>query len=184
MHFFRSKTKILGIFTPFRCSKTSIWFRTTSFMSKTRVLGGFTPFHCRTWPIVKISIGVHLMHEFMPPKPFLILSQPTHYFKSKTHVLGGSMPFRSRTWHSCKNRYRGAFNARVYASRPVSCFLQQTCPIHYFSSKTHVLDGFVPFCCPTRPVANICIGEQLMHEFVPRKPFSCLAATNMLNPQL
>ena len=23
-----------------------------------------------------------------------------------------------------------------------------------------------------------------MHEFVPRKPFSCLAATNMLNPQL
>ena len=63
-------------------------------------------------------------------------------------------------------------------------FLQQTCPIHYFRSKTHVLDGFVPFCCPTRPVANICIGEQLMHEFVPRKPFSCLAATNMLNPQL
>jgi len=65
-------------------------------------LGGFTPFHCRTWPIVKISIRVHLMHEFMPPKPFLILSQPTHYFKSKTHVLGGSMPFRSRTWHDAK----------------------------------------------------------------------------------
>ena len=102
MHSFRSKTKILGIFTPFRCSKMSIWFRTTSFMSKTRVLGGFTPFHCRTWPIVKISIGVHLMHEFMPPKPFLILSQPIHYFRSKTHVLAGSMPFRNRTWHVAK----------------------------------------------------------------------------------
>ena len=102
MQSFRSKTKILGIFTPFRCSKTSIWFRSTSFMSKTRVLGGFTPFHCRTWPIVKISIGVHLMHEFMPPKPFLILSQPIHYFRCKTHVLGGSMPFHSRTWHVAK----------------------------------------------------------------------------------
>ena len=102
MHTFRSKTKILGIFTPFWCSKTSIWFRPTSFMSKTRVWGGFIPFHCRTWPIVKISIGVHLMHEFMPPKPFLILSQPIHYFRSKTHVLGGSMPFRSRTWHVVK----------------------------------------------------------------------------------
>ena len=102
MHTFRSKTKILGIFTPFQCSKTSIWFRPTSFISKTHVLGGFIPFHCRTWPIVKISIGVHLMHEFMPPKPFLVLLQPIHYFRSKTHVLGGSMPFRSRTWHVAK----------------------------------------------------------------------------------
>ena len=105
MHSFRSKTHILGIFTPFRCSKTSVWFRTTKFRSKTHVLGGFTPFHCSTWPIVKISIGVHLMHEFMPPKPFLVLSQRTsriHYFRSKTHVLGGSMPFCSRTWHVAK----------------------------------------------------------------------------------
>ena len=184
MHSFRSKTHILGICTLFRCSKMYVWFRTTYFTSKTRVSGGFTPFHCRTWPIVKISIGVHLMHEFMPPKPFLILSQPIHYFRSKTHVLGGSMPFRSRTWHVAKNRYRGAFNARVYASRPVSCFLQQTCPIHYFSSKTHVLDGFVPFCRCTRPIAETSIGVHLMHKFVPRKPFSFLAATNLLNPQL
>jgi len=50
----------------------------------------------------EISIGVHLMHEFMPPKPFLILSQPIHYFRCKTHVLGGSMPFHSRTWHVAK----------------------------------------------------------------------------------
>ena len=102
MHSFRSKTHILGIFTPFRCSKTSVWFRTTKFRSKTHVLGVFTPFHCSTWPIVKISIGVHLMHEFMSPKPFLVLLQPIHYFWSKTHVLGGSIPFRSHTWHVAK----------------------------------------------------------------------------------
>ena len=90
---------------PFRWSKTSVWFRTTKFRSKTHVLGGFMPFHCSTWPIVKISIGVHLVHEFMPPKPFLVLSQWTcriHYFRSKTHVLGGSMPFCCRTWHVAK----------------------------------------------------------------------------------
>ena len=44
----RSKTHILAICTPFRCSKTSVWFRTTYFTSKTRVSGGFTPFRCRT----------------------------------------------------------------------------------------------------------------------------------------
>ena len=48
MHSLRSKTHILGIFTQFRCSKTSVWFRTTYFMSKTRVSGGFMPFLCRT----------------------------------------------------------------------------------------------------------------------------------------
>src|SRR6185503_13478186 len=41
---FRSKTHSLGIFAPFRCSTTSLWFCTTYFTSKTRVSGGFTPF--------------------------------------------------------------------------------------------------------------------------------------------
>ena len=86
----------------FDALKRQFGFAPHPYMSKTRVLGCFMPFHCRTWPIVKISIGVHLMHEFMPPKPFLILSQPIHYFRSETHVLGGSMPFRSRTWHVAK----------------------------------------------------------------------------------
>jgi len=52
MHSFRSKTHILGICTSLRCSKMSVWFRTTYFTFKTRVLCGFTPFHCRTWPIM------------------------------------------------------------------------------------------------------------------------------------
>ena len=57
MHSFRSKTHILCIFKPFRCSKTSVWFRTTYFTSKTRVSGSFMTFRCHTWAIVKISIG-------------------------------------------------------------------------------------------------------------------------------
>jgi len=54
---------------------------------------------------------------------------------------------------------------------PYLVFLEQTCPIHYFRSKTQVLDGFAPFCCRTRPAAKISIGVHLTHEFVPRKPF-------------
>ena len=54
---------------------------------------------------------------------------------------------------------------------PFLVFLQQTCPFHYFRSKTHVLDGFVPFCCHTGPAEKISIGVHLKHEFVPRKPF-------------
>ena len=142
MHSFRSKTHILGIFTRFRCSKTSVWFCTTKFRSKTRVLGGFTPFCCCTWPIVKISIGVHLMHEFMPPKTFLVLSQwtcPIHYFRSKTHVLGGSMLFCSHTWHVEKTGIEAHLMHEFVPLELFLVFLQQTCPIHYFRSKTHVL---------------------------------------------
>jgi hypothetical protein len=54
---------------------------------------------------------------------------------------------------------------------PFLVFLLQTCPIYYFRSKTHVLDGFVPFCCRTWPAVKISIGVHLKHEFVPRKPF-------------
>ena len=65
-------------------------------------------------------------------------------------------------FHACKNRYRGAFNARVYASRTVSCFLATNMPIHYFRSKTHVFEGFAPFRRCTRPVAETRIGVHLI----------------------
>ena len=50
--------------------------------------------------LVKIVIEVHLMHEFLPPKPFLVFQQrtcPIHYFRSKTHVFEGFAPFRRCT---------------------------------------------------------------------------------------
>jgi hypothetical protein len=70
------------------------------FRSKTHVWGGFEQFRCRTSPIPKMAVGVHTMHEFLPPKPFLCFSQrtcPIHYFRSKTHVLGGFAQFCCRT---------------------------------------------------------------------------------------
>ena len=64
---------------------------------------------------------VHLMHEFMHPKPFLVLSQrtcPIHYFNLK--LMFWVVPWPHLT--CCNNLYRGAFNARVYASRTISFF--------------------------------------------------------------
>ena len=66
--------------------------------------------------LAKTVIEVHLMHEFMPQEPFLVL-------------------------------------------------YQRTCPIHYFWSKTHVFEGFVPFRRRTRPVAETSIGVHLIEYF-------------------
>ena len=63
------------------------------FQSKTLVLDGFVPFRCRTRHAAKNSIGVHLKHEFVPRKPFLVWSQRTfsiHNFRSKTHVYNST----------------------------------------------------------------------------------------------
>ena len=66
--------------------------------------------------LAKTGIEVHLMHEFMPQEPFLVL-------------------------------------------------YQETCPIHYFRSKPHVFEGFVPFRRRPRPVAETSIGMHLIEYF-------------------
>jgi len=102
---------------------------------------------------------------------FVPTNIPNPLFQSKTHVMGGSMPFRSRTWDIGKTGIKAHLMHEFAPLEPFHVFLQQACPIHYFRSKTQVLDGFVPFCCRTRPAAKISIGVHLTHEFEPRKPF-------------
>ena len=137
MHSFRSKTHILGILKPFRCSTTSLWFRTTYFTSKTRVSGGFTPFHCRTWPIVKISIGC-IKCTSLCLRNHILFCRNEHalstisvqnscfgWFHAKigieVHLMHEFLPLEPflafKQWTCCKNWYRGTFNAQVYASR-------------------------------------------------------------------
>jgi len=99
------------------------------------------------------------------------MNMPNPLFQSKTHVLGGSMPFRSGTWHVAKTGIEAHLMHEFMPLELFLVFLQQICPIHYFSSKTLVLDGSVPFHCRSRPAAKISIGVHLKHEFVPRKPF-------------
>ena len=168
MHSFRSKTHILGIFTPFRCSTTSVWFRTMYFTSKTRVSGGFTPFHCHTRPIMKIIIGFIKCTSLCLRNHFLFShNEPNPLFQSKTHVLGGSMPFRSRTWHIAKT---GIEAHLIHEFMPLEPFLvfctigvhlkhefvprkpflvwsQRTLSIHNFRSKTHIYKiCLIPHC--------------------------------------
>ena len=78
---------------------------------------------------------------------FVATNMPNLLFKSKTHVLGGFMPFRSRTWHVAKIGIEVHLMYEFMPLEPFLVFLQQTCPFHYFRSKTHVLDRFAPFRC-------------------------------------
>jgi hypothetical protein len=102
---------------------------------------------------------------------FVTTNMPNPLFQSKTHVLGGFMPFRSRTWHVAKTGNEEHLMHEFMPLELFLVFLQQTCPFHYFWSKTHVLDGFAPFHCRTWPVAKICIGVHLMHEFMLQNHF-------------
>ena len=53
---------------------------------------------------------------------------------------------------------------------PILGFLQQTCPINYFRSKTYVLDGFAHFVAALDPLRKL-VSVYLKHEFMPPKPF-------------
>ena len=173
MHSFRSKTHILGIFTPFRCSTMSIWFRTTYFTFKTRVSGGLFHFVAARDPLWKSVSGASNAWVYASDTISCIVTtnMPNTLFQSKTLVLGGSMPFRSRTWHVAKTGFEAHLMHEFMPLEPFLVFLQQTCPFHFFRSKTHVLDGFAPFHCRTWPVAKICIGVHLMLEFMLRIHF-------------
>jgi hypothetical protein len=92
-------------------------------------------------PFRKWVWGVHTKHEFSPPEPFLRFSQrtcPIHYFRSKTHVWGGFAQFRCRTSPIPKTGVGVHTKHEFLPPKPFCRFLQRTCPIHNFRSKTHV----------------------------------------------
>jgi RNA polymerase subunit RPABC4/transcription elongation factor Spt4 len=142
------------------------------FRSKSHVWVGFAQFRCRTSPIPKTGVGVKL--EFSPPEPFLRFSQrtcPIHYFRSKTHVWGGFAQFRCRTSPIPKTGVRVHTKHEFFPPEPFLRFSQQTYPIHYFRSKTHVWGGFAQFRCRTSPIPKTGVGVHTKHEFLPTEPF-------------
>jgi hypothetical protein len=54
---------------------------------------------------------------------------------------------------------------------PFLRFLQRTCPIHYFRSKTLVWGGFAQFRCRTSPILKTGVVVHTKHEFLPPEPF-------------
>jgi hypothetical protein len=106
-------------------------------------------------PFRKWVSGVHSMHKFLPPKPFLRFSQrtcPIHYFRSKTHVWGGFNQFHCHTSPTPKTGV-GVHSKHVFLPpEPFLHFLQRTCPLYYFRSKTHGLGSFTQFRCRMSPI--------------------------------
>jgi hypothetical protein len=130
-------------------------------------------FRCRTSPIPKTGIGC-IQTQFLPPEPFLRFSQrtcPIHYFRSKTHVWDRFAQFRCRTSPILKTGIGVHTKHEFLPPEPFLRFSQRTCPLHYFSSKTHVWGGFAQFRCRTSPLPKTGIGVHTKHEFLPPEPF-------------
>ena len=74
------------------------------------------------------GIEVHLMHEFMPPEPFLVYGQwtcPIDYFRSKTHVFGWFQAIYLMHSTRCGNWYRGAFDWMFKNRRTLDILLER-----------------------------------------------------------
>ena len=195
IHYFRSKTNVLGGFAPFGCRK---WTVTKSgprmpfghefgpmkllssflakmhpihyFRSKTHVLGGFAPFGYRRCTVAKSGPRMSFWHEFRPTKLFSRFSTKTHpinYVMSETHVLGGFAPFGSGKCSFAKSGTGMLFWHEFGLTKLLSSFLAKMHPIHYFTSKTHILGGFTPFGCSKCTIAKSGPEMPFGIEFVP-----------------
>ena len=114
------------------------------------------------------------MHHFMLPKVFLVLSQRPcqfHFIRPKTHVLGGFARFRCRKVSVAKSGVGVHKIHHFVLSKEFLVLSQRTCPIHFFSPKTRVLDCYTRFRCRKVPVAKMGVGVHTMHHFVLQKVF-------------
>jgi hypothetical protein len=112
--------------------------------------------------------------RLLPPEPILRFSQrtcPIHYFRSKTYVWCGFALFRCRTSPIPKTDVGVHTKHEFLPPKPFLRFSQQTCPIHYFRSKTHVWVGFAQFRCRTSPILKTDVIVDTKHEFSPPEPF-------------
>src|SRR6187455_2081209 len=160
------------------------------FRSKTHVWGGFAQFHCRTPPIPKTGVGVHTKHEFLSPEPFFVFLN--EHAQSTTLgpklILGWfraiSLPHVTHSENGC----RGAYKHEFLQPEPFLRFSQRTCPIHYFTSKTHVWGGFAQFRCRTSPIQKTGVGVHTSTSFCHRNHFFVFrnehAQSTTLGPKL
>ena len=120
------------------------------FRSKTHVLGGFAPFGCSKCTAAKSGPGMPFGHEFGPMKLLASFSSKMHpiqNFRSKTHDLGGFAPFGCRKCTVPKSDPRMPFWHEFRPMKLFSRFSAKIHPMHYIWSKAHVLGGFASFGC-------------------------------------
>jgi len=83
---------------------------------------------------------VHQIHEFMPLKPFLVLSQrtcPIYYFSLKLKFWMVSRHFFVAP-HPLWKLVSGHLKHEFVPRKPILVWSQRPCSIHNFRSKTHV----------------------------------------------
>jgi hypothetical protein len=141
------------------------------FRSKTHVWGDFAQFRCRTAPILKTGVGVHTKHEFLPPEHFFVF----HNEHTQSTTLGPKLMFGvvSRNFLAARHPFRKRVPGVIqsFATGTISSFLQRTCPIQYFRSKTHVWGGFAQFRCRASPIPKTGVGVHTKQKFLPSEPF-------------
>ena len=104
MHSFRSKTHILGNFTPFGALQCPFGFAPHTLRLKFVfwvVSRHFVAAPDQLWKSVSGASNARV-YASETISCFVTTNIFNPLFQSKTHVLGGSMPFRSRTWHVAK----------------------------------------------------------------------------------
>ena len=120
------------------------------FWSKTHVLGDFAPFVCHKSTVAKSGPRMPFWHKFGLTKllsSFSPKTHPIHYFRSKTHILGSFAPFGCRKCIVPTSDPRMPFWHEFRPMKLFSRFSAKMHPIHYIWSKAHVLGSFAPFGC-------------------------------------
>jgi hypothetical protein len=87
-----------------------------------------------------------------------------------------------------ENGYRVHTKHEFLPPEPILRFSQQTCPIHYFRSKTDVWGGFAQFRCRTSPITKSGVGCIQSMSFCHRNQFFVFrnkhAQSTTLGPKL
>jgi hypothetical protein len=215
IHYFSSKTHIWGGFAQFHCRTSPIPKTGVGCIQSTSFCHRNHRFVFRNEHDQSTTLGPKLMFGVVPHN-FVAARQPfrkrvscciqstsfchrNHFFifrnelaQSTTLVPKLMFGVVSRNFvaarHPFRKRESGAIKARVFATRTISSFSQRTCPIHYFSSKTHVWGGFAQFRCRTSPIPKIGVVVHTMHEFLPPETFlrfsQHIAQSTTLGPKL
>ena len=133
--------------------------------------------------LAKTGIEVHLMHEFMPPGPFLEFQQPTcpiHFFRSKTHVLCGFTQFRCRTGqitktgyclHTRLSHYSETFNQAIHTMSFVKRAIAKT-SVGCIQGTSLCLRNYFLFFC-NQHAQSTTVGPKLMFRVVSASKTVC-----------
>jgi hypothetical protein len=142
------------------------------FRSKTHVWGGFTHFVVARHPFRKRVSGC-ISTSFCHRNHFFVFRNE----HAQSTTLGPKLMFEvvSRNFvvarHPFQKRVSGCIKARVFATGTISSFLQRTCAIHYFRSKTLCLGWFRTISLSHITHSKNGCRVHTKHEFLPPKPF-------------